>query len=136
MSVLSPTCLHCNEVIKVGRSDKKFCDIGCKDAYYNTLKANELKEIRRVDGILKKNRRALKSLYDPQNREKKFTKESLVRAGFEFGFLTHIAETKFKGGEIHFCYDYRYREVEADQYQLYPTFPRIKVKGGYEMVVK
>jgi hypothetical protein len=37
---------------------------------------------------------------------------------------------------IHFCYDFGYREVEADQYQLNPTFPRIKVKGGYEMVVK
>jgi len=110
--------------------------MGCKDGYYNTLKANELKEIRRVDGILKKNRRALKSLYDPLNREKKFTKEALVRAGFEFGFFTHIAETKVRAGEIHFCYDYGYRAIDEDSFQLYPTFQRIKIKGGHEMIVK
>jgi hypothetical protein len=38
-------CLYCSKSIRFGRSDKMFCDAGCKDAYYNDLKRVEHEEI-------------------------------------------------------------------------------------------
>lgn len=60
----------------------------------------------------------------------------LVKAGFEFGFQTHIVVTKSKANEIVFCYDYGYREVTGDQFQLFPSFGKVQVKDGDEIKVR
>src|ERR1043166_6863042 len=96
-------CLYCGDPIKKGRSDKKFCDSSCKDSYYNERKEKERSEISKIDLVLKRNRRVLKKLFDPKKQDKHFSREELIRAGFEFGFLTHIAITKTKSNEIIFC---------------------------------
>ncbi|MBL7709857.1 MAG: hypothetical protein JNJ86_12350 [Chitinophagaceae bacterium] len=128
-------CLYCGKPIKSGRADKKFCDSGCKDSYNNARKEGERGEIRTIDLVLKKNRRVLKKLYDPSKPDKKFSREMLIREGFEFGFLTHVAVTKTKMNEIVFCYDYGYREINEDNFQLFPSFSKIQIKGGYSMKV-
>lgn len=128
-------CLYCGKPIKSGRADKKFCDSGCKDAYNNEQKEGERNEIRIIDLIIKKNRRVLKKLYNKEKPETKFTREQLVREGFEFGFMTHIAITKGKGNEIVFCYDFGFREITKGQFQIYPSFSQIQVKDGYKIKV-
>ena len=127
--------LFCQKPIKSGRSDKKFCDSACKDGYYNERKGDERGEIRAIDLVLKKNRRVLKKLYDFKKPEKKFSREAMIRDGFEFGFLTHIAVTRIKGNEIIFCYDYGYREITESQFQIYPSFSKVQVKDGYEFKI-
>jgi hypothetical protein len=129
-------CLYCNKVIRSGRSDKKFCDSGCKDAYFNDIKIAEHKEIKKIDTILKRNRRILKKLFNPKKFDKQFTREELLKAGFEFGFLTHTVVTKSKANEIVFCYDYGFREVSTGKFQLFPSFGKVKVKDGDEVKVK
>jgi len=114
-------CLNCYEPIKSGRSDKKFCDSGCKDEYYNKIKINEHKEIKKIDQVLKRNRRILKKLFDPK-KEKLVNREILLKAGFEFDFHTHFVITKIKENEFTFCYDYGYREVEKDKYKVIKSF--------------
>ena len=130
MSVNTSLCLHCNKVIKSGRSDKKFCDSGCKDAYFNEIKIAEHKEIKKIDTILKRNRRILKNLHNPKKPDKLFSREVLLKAGFEFGFHTHTVITKNKQNEIVFCYDFGYREMPKGQYQLFPSFTRVQIKDG------
>lgn len=129
------SCLYCGKLIRSGRADKKFCDAGCKDAFNNEQKEGERNEIRTIDIIIKKNRRILKKLYDKEKPEIKFTREELTREGFEFGFMTHIAITKRKGNEILFCYDYGYREISEGEFQVYPSFSKIQIKGGYKVKV-
>jgi len=102
----------------------------CRDAHNNAIKIQEHAEIKKIATILRKNRRALKKLFNPKKSEKTFNREELIKEGFEFGFLTHIAVTQIKGNEIIFCYDYGYRELSAGVYQLYPSFGKITVKGG------
>lgn len=132
----TPTlCLNCGERITKGRSDKKFCDAACKDEYNNAAKIAEGKEISKISMILKNNRRVLQKLFDPKKPDQKVSRDILLRAGFEFGFLTHIAVTKGKAHEIIFCFDYGYREVGSNQYQLYHSFSKVKVKDGYEVKV-
>jgi uncharacterized protein YvpB len=131
MAVKPNKCLNCEKAITKGRSDKKFCDSNCKDEYNNAAKMAEGKEISKINTILKKNRRALQQLYREDNRNLKFTREDFIRSGFEFGFTTHAVVTHFKSNEITFCYDYGYREVEPGKYQIFHSFSKVKVKGGY-----
>jgi hypothetical protein len=114
-------CIYCDKQIRSGRSDKKFCDSGCKDAYYNLIKIKEYEEIKKVDNILKRNRRILKKLFNPKP-EKAIPKNNLVKMGFEFDFHTHFLITKVKRNEFIFCYDYGYREVSEGQIQIIRSF--------------
>ena len=126
MTVKPAICLNCKETIKKGRSDKKFCDGNCKDEYYNKIKVQENKEVNRIINVLKKNRRALKKLYDPKKADKLFTREAMIKAGFEFGFSTHTVVTKVKANEITFCLDFGFREISTGQYQLFPSFSKVQ----------
>ena len=135
MSNVLSKCLYCQKLIKSGRSDKKFCDSGCKDAYYNAIKSEEQSEISKIDGILKRNRRVLKQIYDPAKPDRLIKRELLIRAGFEFGFFTHVAITKIQSNEINFCYDYGIREVEEGSYRIFHSFSKVQVKGGYTVKV-
>ncbi len=136
MTAKSNNCLNCDKPITKGRSDKKFCDSNCNDEYNNAAKVAEGKEISKISTILKNNRRVLQKLFEPNKPDKKFQRELLVRTGFEFGFLTHIAVTKGKLNEITFCFDYGYREVEPHSYQIHHSFSKVKVKDGYQVRVK
>lgn len=128
-------CLYCGKSIKSGRIDKKFCNSGCKDAYNNEQKESERNEIRAIDLIIKKNRRVLKRLYNPKYSDRKVSKEELIREGFEFGFLTHVAVTITKSNEIIFCYDYGFREITKDKFRIYPSFSKVQVKDRYHVKV-
>jgi len=116
------TCLYCQKPIKSGRSDKKFCDSGCKDAYYNEKKGNERSEIGKIDVVLKKNRRILKASFNPKKPDVLVLREKLIKSGFEFDYHTHFVITKTKKNQFIFCYDYGYREVEKDRYQIIKSF--------------
>jgi hypothetical protein len=75
--------------------------------------------------------RILKKLYDPKKPDKLIRGEELSRAGFEFGFHTHVAMgTLNSKNEFIFCYNFGYREVYKNSYQLYTLNTRVKVKGG------
>lgn len=130
MELVKPICLACGNEIYVGRPDKKFCNSECKDKYNNAIKVREQKEIKKIDTILRNNRRILKKLYDPKNPAKLFNRELFIKKGYEFGFHTHFVITIIKGHEITFCYDFGYREISSQIYQVFPSFPRVHVKGG------
>ena len=135
MAAKPNNCLNCGKLITKGRANKKFCNSYCKDEFNNAAKIAEGKEISMINTILKQNRRGLKKLFDPDKPDKKFSREILVREGFEFGFLTHIAVTKGKANEIIFCFDYGYREIEPNTYQLYHSFSKVTIKGGYDIKI-
>ena len=129
MAATLPICIQCQKAIKAGRSDKKFCSPHCKDAYNNEIKIREHKEIRKIEGILKRNRRVLKKLYQA-NKEKSVTREAMIKTGFEFGFHTHTVITKSKANEIIFTYDYGYREMSKDEFRIFPSFGKVQIKNG------
>lgn len=122
MSEQQSLCLYCGKPINRGRSDKKYCNAGCKDAYTNEIKRKEREEISRVEGILKRNRRVLKKLFNPVKPDALIDREALVKAGFEFNFHTHHVVTKTKQNEFLFCFDYGYREMEKGKYKIIRQF--------------
>jgi len=107
-------CLECNEPI-VGRSDKKFCDDQCRNAYYNKLNSDNINIVRNINNYLRKNRRILESLCpDGKNKVKR---EKLLSKGYDFKYHTHTYTTKDNTLYL-FCYDYGILSLENDWYLI------------------
>lgn len=110
----SRKCIECNELLR-GRKDQKFCSDYCRNTFNNRLNEDANKYIRRINGILRKNRRILEQL----NPNGKNTVDGITLAeeGFNFHYYTNIYKTQ-KGAMYHFCYDQGYLKLDNDQYML------------------
>jgi hypothetical protein len=53
-------CLQCQQPIKAGRADRKFCSDGCKNAFHNAERLLENDETSRILLALRQYRRILK----------------------------------------------------------------------------
>ena len=97
-------CLHCAEPIH-GRSDKKFCDDQCRNAYNNELRRDTTNTMRNVNNLLKKNYRILAELEPAQKRL--INLAELHKKGFNFSYFTSRYETK-QGKVYQYVYDLGY----------------------------
>jgi hypothetical protein len=107
-------CLECNEILR-GRIDQKFCCDHCRNTYNNRLNQDANKLVRRINSILRKNRRIL----DKLNPDGKVTVDamSLAEEGFNFHYFTNTYQTK-NGATYFFCYDRGYLKLENEKYML------------------
>lgn len=108
------SCLECGDKLR-GRVDQKFCCDQCRNTYNNRLNQDSNKFVRRINGILRKNRRILSDL----NPEGKITVDGVTLAehGFNFHYYTNVYRTK-TGSDYFFCYDHGYLKLEGDRYML------------------
>ena len=105
-------CLHCEKPVR-GRTDKKFCDDYCRNAYNNSLKAPSYNLVRNINNQLAKNRRLLEEVLPAGEELGKTTREKLIAKGFSFKYITHTYTNK-KGNIYFFCYDFGYLPLEGD----------------------
>ncbi len=107
-------CQECNQKLS-GRKDQKFCSDYCRNTFNNRLNEDSTKYIRRINNILRKNRRILAEL----NPKGKITVDGITLAeeGFNFHYYTNVYKTQ-KGAAYIFCYDQGYLKLENDQYML------------------
>lgn len=107
-------CLECSEELK-GRKDQKFCSDYCRNSYNNKQNEESNKHVRKINSILRKNRKILERL----NPKGKTTVDelTLAEAGFNFHYFTNIYTTQ-KGTRYFFVYDYGYLPIENKQYVL------------------
>lgn len=94
-------CNECGDKFS-GRSDAKYCSDHCRSAFNNKAHGYADSYVRKVNVILRKNRRILSEL-NPNGKTR--VKEADLRIkGFEFNFLTNTYTTK--AGKMYcFCYD-------------------------------
>lgn len=111
---MSKECLECAEVIK-GRIDKKFCSDLCRNAYNNKLNSESTTYVRKVNSILRKNRKILEELIPAETA--KSSKAKLLQKGFNFQYFSNIYTTQ-KGIIYYFCYEYGYLPIENEYYFL------------------
>ena len=78
-------CRECQVEI-VGRADKKFCSDYCRNAYNNRRYKAEQYLLRKVNGILKKNRIILLELKDLGMRQ--FSEFALIERGYRLNYNT------------------------------------------------
>jgi hypothetical protein len=107
-------CLACNEIL-TGRKDKKFCDSYCRTYYHNIKNRESTDQIKKINSILKKNRKILKELSIASKTI--VMKRLLVEKGFSFKYFTgiYISESK---NVYNLCYDHAYRDLGNDKYLL------------------
>ena len=111
---VTKTCLHCKKEV-IGRADKKFCDDHCRNAHYNAMNSDATNYIRKVNNILRKNRRILKSLN--VGEKPKVNKSKLLQLGFQFQYYTNVYVTK-AGKQYVFCYEQGYLPIDNDWFAL------------------
>ena len=107
-------CLTCGTMLR-GRIDKKFCDDYCRSAYNNNLNRVDkgLNFIRRVNIVLRNNRRILEELLPNGNENATITKDRLTKKGFNFNVITS-AYSNNQGAVCYFCYEYGYVSIENE----------------------
>ncbi|MET3037778.1 hypothetical protein ABXT08_16900 [Chryseobacterium sp. NRRL B-14859] len=103
-------CLECGEKI-IGRSDKKFCNDACRNAYNNKQNKDSTNLMRNVNNKLRKNYRILKEINT--DGKTKITRSKLDNLGFDFDYFTNLKVYK-NGSEYRFIYDYGYKLLEED----------------------
>lgn len=106
-------CLHCNEIL-IGRVDKKYCNTYCKSAFQYSITQEKTDSIfRKVDKILKNNRKILK-IYNKAGKAV-IRKETLEKEGFNPDYFTNY--WKSQSGDIYlFCYEYGFLQ-KKDNYK-------------------
>jgi hypothetical protein len=107
-------CPVCGEIIR-GRIDKKFCSDLCRNAYNNQQNMYTTNYIRRVNGILRRNRRILEEL-NPKGK-KRTTRNQLLEKGFDFDNFTSLNRTN-AGNTYYYCYEHGYTALEDYTYSL------------------
>lgn len=105
-------CFECGKPIK-GRQDKKFCDDYCRNAYNNKQNSEQSGYMRKVNSLLRKNRKILEALVPEGEGMSKQPRQRLLEEGFEFKYHTHQYANK-KGNVYYFCYEYGYLPIEGD----------------------
>jgi len=109
------TCLECHKAIN-GRSDKKFCDDGCRNTYNNRRNSDADEVIKNINSILRKNRQIIQNLL-PTGEKITVSEKTLKALGFNFEYITHLYETR-AGSIYRFCYEYGYLLIDDGVYML------------------
>ncbi|MEC5395552.1 hypothetical protein [Bergeyella sp. RCAD1439] len=104
-------CLECQSKI-IGRSDKKFCNDACRNAYNNRQNKNTSNRMRNINNLLRKNHRIL-SAHAFTDGKAKTTKAKLEAEGFNFDYFTQLKTYK-NGAQYRFLYDIGYKFLEED----------------------
>ena len=107
MNNLAPNkCLKCGKALS-GRSDKKFCDAYCRNAYNNQHKAIDEQFINLVNSSIRRNRRILKSL-SPEGKAT-VRKEVLDQMGYDFRYFSGLFKTQ--SNLYYLVYDYAFSPI-------------------------
>lgn len=97
------TCPVCNNAIR-GRTDKRFCNDYCRNAYNNVKKAPQNALMRNINHQLSRNRRILLDQLTNKQTIQKTSKKKLINAGFDVTLCTS-ARTAKDGTIIYGCYE-------------------------------
>lgn len=106
---MSEYCLECGDKI-IGRSDKKFCNDGCRNSYNNRNNRDSTNLMRSIHRKLRNNFRILSELNFKEGKSKT-TNEKLLKEGFDFEYFTNLKVYK-NGAEYRFLYNIGYRFLE------------------------
>jgi len=112
--MINQKCLECGEPVK-GRSDKKFCNDYCRNAYNNNINKESKNLIRNINNRLRKNHKILTELNT--SGKTKTTRTKLIDYNFDFNTFTSIYTTK-TGNVYYYVYNQGYLKLDNDYYLL------------------
>ena len=86
-------CLVCEKKL-IGRSDKIFCDIHCKNYYHSEIRKSTRSFTNETIRFLKRNYVILEGFMTDKANKFSIHKTKLEREGFKFQYVTHFVENK------------------------------------------
>jgi predicted nucleic acid-binding Zn ribbon protein len=104
-------CIYCGTKLK-GRTDKKFCDDQCRNAWHNSNPNRSEAFIKKINKILRKNRSIMR--FSSPEGKTTVRKDFILGLGFDFNYFTNHYTTK-NNNTYHFCYDYGYLLLEDEK---------------------
>lgn len=115
ITIMNRHCLICKKKV-VGRSDKIFCSIKCKNNYYSRLRKNTENAVARIDRILHRNRSILLEIMGKSSNSKKVSRLVLDKKNFNTNYFTGL-HINNRGKTLYRVYDFSWT-VFSDQEML------------------
>ena len=113
----SRNCPECGTEI-YGRVDKKFCSDQCRNTFNNRLHAVSNTYIRKVNYILRKNRRIMEEFLATTEKDtKRVHKRKLMDKGFSMDYYTNVYKTK-TNNYYYFSYEYGFMKLDDDYFMI------------------
>ena len=102
----SRKCNQCGKEL-LGRLDKRFCDVQCRNTYHNQHRQPDDQYIKLVNQQIRRNRRILKDLC-PEGKAT-VRREILETMGYDFRYFSAI----FRSAKLVYfiCYDYGFSAI-------------------------
>lgn len=91
-------CQHCSSPLQ-GRSDKKFCDVYCRNSFNNEKLRERTNIMRNIEHALRRNRKILEGMCVAN---KQLTHSEMLNKGFDFKYMTHQSDN------LYCVYDFAY----------------------------
>ena len=107
-------CHYC-EASLVGRSDKRFCNSACRNAFNNAKRITTFSVIKAVNKTLLKNFNILNQAW--LCGEIELSKSALIKRGYNTNYFTSI-QYLGKGVEYVFCYDIGYSLINENTIRI------------------
>ncbi len=110
-------CRICKSDI-VGRLDKVFCSVKCKNAYHSMRRRQNELHVREVDNVLHRNRIILLELSEKKKFGRFFIdKQKLIALGFKFEFCTKVYHAP-DGKIYHYVYDFAWTDYAKNEIMI------------------
>jgi len=109
---LEKKCPECGSRLQ-GRADKKFCSDYCRSTFNNRNKPESCEHVKRINKILRKNRKILTELNS--SGRKKMVVDKLRRIGFDVNYFTSML-VDGNGETFYYCYEHAYSIVDRNLY--------------------
>lgn len=97
----------------IGRSDKLFCSVKCKNYYHTNLRRVTNEAALKIDRILHRNRSILLEVLGKNLNRKKVSRLVLEQKKFRFNYLTHFHTNK-ESKVYHWVYDFAWMSFSDD----------------------
>ncbi len=114
------TCQHCSKKM-VGRSDKRFCSIKCKNGYHRQIKLQSKSVVDEIDNILHRNHAICLEVMKKEKTEKiKIPKLVLEKMGFSFHYYTG-SYLNNQNKMYYYIYDFQWMEFSTQEVLLFKS---------------
>lgn len=112
---MTKKCKICANII-IGRTDKLFCSLRCKNYYHVNLRkaTEEALAVNEINAILKRNRSILLELLGKRKTQATLQRIELEKKKFHFKYHTH-QHTNSKGKTYHYVYDFAWMAFSNDK---------------------
>ena len=109
-------CQFCGKSF-IGRTDKKFCSLGCKNTFNYNRRSKTKSATKTIDAILHKNREILEVIMGPKRKRMEIAKTELTQMGFQSEYMTGIY-TNSKDKMYRYIYDFAWMEFTGEKIMI------------------